>query len=418
MNNIVNKFDVISSEINNENYVVSLINLCYKYEIIDKEELESISLKLFDLLRYVVKKYNNGVSSINKYLLKEINLSNNFIISQYLKEFSLREQVKILLNESIFSVYDNGLNLLKNKVMKTKLFYNTIFVNNMLDVNNYFYNATLKDGIRCFFKKYDYVYKSTDKVISVDYDVFNYRSKGYGIDFISEYLLMINEENVFCNNFDSKKISLLIKKLNLKTSMFNIFELILTYALVLMYLDKNIFKLELSIEDINKLYLDNNLENNLLISFEKLKSKLIISSYVEEKINYVIKNILFLKSINKLNSLIYLDKNIYYKTYKRLDSDKYLEIVNNINNSSFRVNELFTNVRSFYDFLDIINYVNFSENEMFAIFNKLNVVELMLVKKYCSDNVVSCLNSFLYSKSRDTIKYINNNYQYVFMEEV
>lgn len=269
-----------------------------------------------------------------------------------------------------------------------------------------------------FFKKYDYVYKSTDKVISVDYDVFNYRSKGYGIDFISEYLLMINEENVFCNNFDSKKISLLIKKLNLKTNMFNIFELILTYALVLMYLDKNIFKLELSIEDINKLYLYNNLENNLLISFEKLKSKLIISSYVEEKVNYVIKNILFLKSINKLNSLIYLDKNIYYKTYKRLDSDKYLEIVDNINNSSFRVNELFTTVRSFYDFLDIINYVNFSENEMFAIFNKLNVVELMLVKKYCSDNVVSCLNSFLYSKSRDTIKYIINNYQYVFMEEV
>ena len=127
--NIVNKFDVIGSEINDENYVVSLINLCYKYEIIDKEELESISLKLFDLLRYVVKKY----------------------ISQYLKEFSLREQVKVLLNESIFSVYDNGLDLLKNKVMKTKLFYNTIFVNNMLYDNNYFYNTTLKDGIKCFF---------------------------------------------------------------------------------------------------------------------------------------------------------------------------------------------------------------------------------------------------------------------------
>ena len=179
-----------------------------------------------------------------------------------------------------------------------------------------------------FFKKYDYVYKSTDKVISVDYDVFNYRSKGYGIDFISEYLL--------------------IKKLNLKTSMFNIFELILIYAFV----------------------------------------------------------------------LIYLDKNIYYKTYKRLDSDKYLVIIDNINNSSFGVNELFTSASCFYDFLDIINYVNFSENEMFAIFNKLNVVELMLVKKYCSDNFVSCLNDFLYSKSRDTIKYINNNYQYVFMEEV
>ena len=41
--------------------------------------------------------------------------------------------------------------------MKTKLFYNTIFVNNMLDVNNYFYNTTLKDGIKCFFKKYDYL---------------------------------------------------------------------------------------------------------------------------------------------------------------------------------------------------------------------------------------------------------------------
>lgn len=141
---------------------------------------------------------------------------------------------------------------------------------------------------------------------------------------------------------------MLIKKLNLKTSMFNIFELILTYALVLMYLDKN----------------------------------------------------------------------IYYKIYKRLDNDKYLEIVDNINNFSVKVSELFTSVCSFYDFLDIINYVNFSENEMFAIFNKLNVVELMLVKKYCNDNVVSCLNSFLYSKSRDTIKYINNNYQYVFMEEV
>ena len=77
------------------------------------------------------------------------------------------------------------------------MFYNTIFLNNITEIDNYFYNATLKDGIKGFFKLYNYSYDAHTITISVDYETCIGRPNLYGMEFINKYLEFINYENIF-----------------------------------------------------------------------------------------------------------------------------------------------------------------------------------------------------------------------------
>ena len=79
------------------------------------------------------------------------------------------------------------------------MFYNTIFKNNLIKTNNYFYNTTLKEGIKAFFKIYNFSYDACNINITADYEPLN-RPNLYGIEFISKYLEYINYENIFVRN--------------------------------------------------------------------------------------------------------------------------------------------------------------------------------------------------------------------------
>lgn len=56
------------------------------------------------------------------------------------------------------------------------------------------------------------------------------------------------------------------------------------------------------------------------------------------------------------------------------------------------------------------------ESKIFSLFRKLNVVELMVVRKYGSDYIVSLLNRYMYSLNNKISDYIRSNYIYVEVE--
>lgn len=144
----------------------------------------------------------------------------------------------------IFFLYlIGGVLELKNNYKKTRFFYYAVFVNNIIKTDNYFYNSTLKEGIKSFFSNYNISYDAMNLVVTIDYTPLMGRPGSCGVLFVSEYLRWINYENVFCQKFTNKKICSLLRHvyLNYEEMPINICEIVLIYIVILEFLGKNIF---------------------------------------------------------------------------------------------------------------------------------------------------------------------------------
>ena len=312
MNNIVNINTIIKNEIDENNYFESLLSILIKYEIIKEEQYQKIILNTLNLLAKKIKQYTGGLtSSVPIKTAKNINMSNIYIIEFALKNRSINNQINLL--NDINYLYQCGKKELEDLYNKTKLFYKTIFLNNLVDTNNYNYNSTLKDGINSFFKIYNKEYDAHNIFINVDYEVFNERINLQGIEFIDKYLECINYENIFCKKFTN--IDLLLKKIyvNYEELQINIFENVFIVTILLQYLNKNIFDLNIFQIDISKLYNDYDndkylYENNMLLAYINIKNNLNlnenINKYLDKKSKIIIKNIILITENKGLERLL------------------------------------------------------------------------------------------------------------------
>lgn len=84
---------------------------------------------------------------------------------------------------------------------------------NLFKNPNRYYNSTISDGIRAFFKLYDYRYLTHDYIITVYYPLMILRNGMMGAQFICNYLCCIETENIFLNRFDSEDVSSLLESI-------------------------------------------------------------------------------------------------------------------------------------------------------------------------------------------------------------
>ena len=84
---------------------------------------------------------------------------------------------------------------------------------NLFKNPNRYYNSTISDGIRAFFKLYDYRYLTHDYIITVYYPLMILRNGMMGAQFICNYLYCIETENIFLNRFDSEDVSSLLESI-------------------------------------------------------------------------------------------------------------------------------------------------------------------------------------------------------------
>lgn len=90
MTNIINWETIVMNEIDNNNYVDTLISSLIRNNIISQLEEEQIILKLIQLLTTMVNKYTGGLtSSVPILIAKNINSSNLWCIGLFLKNIQL-----------------------------------------------------------------------------------------------------------------------------------------------------------------------------------------------------------------------------------------------------------------------------------------------------------------------------------------
>lgn len=314
MVNVMNSL-FLNNKIDSNKYVESLIKYCYINKIITYDEVNKILNKLLELLYYKCNHYNSGlVSTIKIDNLKNINDSNMFTLSLYLKEFNIYDAINILLNDDIISLYDKSYSKLLSYISKTKMFYRVLFLKKMIRTHNYYYNSTLNEGIKSFFKVYNSSYYSDRLIIGIDYECALERPNLSGIEFINKYLEYLNYENVFCRRFNYRNIDMMLKKKYIKYEelVINIFSDVFLISLLLRYLDKDIYSLNIDLIDLNKIYNDsidivkfrNKIYKCFLSIKEEFKFSKEVNNYLDKYYSKAIKTIIYFIYSKELEKLV------------------------------------------------------------------------------------------------------------------
>lgn len=437
-NNIVDIKSITLDSIDSDNYISALLQTLLKNKIISLDKYSDIASNFSKLLIKKINCYTGGLTStLDIKVAQNIYSSILWTMGLYLGQKNIEESIYKLVDLPLDDLYNLSLNNLNEIVSKTHLFYKLIFMKSLIKTNNYFYNATLKDGIEGFFKIYNPSYDSESIFITLDYEPFIQRSNLIGIECIREYLYYINYENIFCNNFSYQKIDSLLRKIyiNYKELPINIFEVIFTICIILKYLDISIYNLNVYDIDINILY--NNFRINRRKYYDDLKKSYI---YLKEELkfdsnteNYLdkcsciaIEKIVYYTKNNNLNILLgkKQNKEINYIPNPRMSDSKFNELVELIRKSSDQEKiHIIRNIDSIFDVIDVLKSIELSLKELFNLFNNFKIIELMVLKKWYNDNdddsiIFLVLNKYICTK---TIKYqniINKNYDFIVIGEI
>lgn len=367
--------------IDKNNYIESLLEYGLNNNLISQNEYDFIINKIIELLEFKVKKYTAGLTnSILIRELKSINISNLYVLGLYLKNRLIEESIIILLSEDIIELYTKSRKELEKRIEKIKLFYNVVVLNNLVNTDNYFYNATLKQGIKGFFKLYNPDYMAYNINITVDYELFLFRPNSKGIEFIEEYLKYINIENIFCQKFDYV--------LSNKDLPISIYEMVFTKAII---------------ENTNGFD-----RNSLLKAYQKLKEeKNLNNEYYDNSAVIIIDKIIF---NYKNNTLEQIEKKITYKPNPKMNTLKYMQLIDELTND-MDGDTIINNISSILDLIDIFDSFNIPTIELNKIFNSLNLVEIMVLKNYyslCDSYIIKELDNYILHNNKIIIL---NNYK-------
>ncbi len=301
MNELEIKSKINRSNLDEKNYFESLIKEAYNNGMITENEIINLQIDIIQLLDERVYKYNGiNNSSVRKEIVEEINKSNYYTISMYLKTFNnpddALEKIKSTNLNNIYYIgrkkIDRILNIIRVIYAKVK--------QNKLKTNNQTYNDTIIGGIQGFLKIYNPDFKAHDMEITADYPLYNNLiGKLDGVEFIKEYVYSIYLENELCNFFLNEKIERLLYDYSedYKDLIINIFEIVLFEAIACKLAKRNVYDLEITSFELNEI-------NNLLKNKKKEEiEKMIIEAYKE-----ICKEII----VNKKDLQEYIERNLSY----------------------------------------------------------------------------------------------------------
>ncbi|WP_346885319.1 DUF6179 domain-containing protein [Clostridium sp. UBA4395] len=368
---------------------------------ISEEDKMLIEFKIWNLLGMHTERYTMGDSTsvpieIAEELLNSICFSLGLELRELMnaKEVLMEEDISDLLKASwskIASLMERGKKLLE-AVRKSSP-----------NIENISYKDTLNE-IDKFFNKYDYRFFAHKIDCSIDYQLSNPISeKLQGIEYINEYLKALLIENEFCICFDKDNIIYVLNSYcsDYKELLINIFEPILTNAIGLDILGRDILTLEISaLQRETLLGIFRNLsKTEILVKLDSsAKSVCDILGIVDnEKIEYIQKTAVNIYprievglSTGNIDNIFLSFK--YEEELKEsefidndtMDNERLRNLINEINDCRFisdKIAMVKEEVNSLSDLVEVLNLC-FWEDEALELFKTLSKEELYIIKHY------------------------------------
>lgn len=430
-------YSINSNSLNSKYYFQSLIDQSYNLGLLSENELLKIKSDLILILSKQVDRWSQGESSsIPTEKAQDIVASIMFVIGVFLKTYKLPEQaIETLKTKSLEKCFNNGLRIIQRKIVMTKRLQKNI-VENLLNTSNIFYHSTIIDGINGFFKLYLPQFSANEIHITADYPTFIDRPELDGIEFIEQYLNYIEAENDFCIQFESQNIHHLLCGLTRDYTIIplNIFEPVCLSAIGLIMLDRNPKQLNLSKNDIFRLYylffnkskieIEKCIKKAVLLLYKKIdlqqKSKKYISMSIP-KFTLIIQNAIITNTLDKVflvPSYPEQQQKITFSYGERMDDLKYNKLVEKIlqtTNSNKKINMILQEVHSLADLLDVLSDTELCYEEFQLLINELPIpiFTILLAQYPCDDLLERKSEKFLFAALQKRLHNlsIKDNYQ-------
>jgi hypothetical protein len=403
MNNIEKQFHINRQKLNEEFYFSSLIEEAISIGMINEEEVENIQYQCLELLRSKIEKINHGESSsVRVETAEKIMISNLYAVSIWLKTMAADEALMEIKRTKISLLYEKGRKRIDTKLNSAR-YIQMMVLKNLLKTENYTYNATLKDGIRGFFKIYNPDYEAHEIRITADYPLSIPVGNLAGIEFILKYLENVYYENMFCAYFSPDDIEHLMAgySKDYKILVINIYDIVLAVAIGCKIagknaMDLNMTKIQMKVakdilsgkseEEIRQIVIDSNrdLQMELNINNNNLKQYMqdslvkVVSSLVNAvKFNFL-ESVFVSKKFPELNSKFQFDYGI------KMDDELYKRIVEEIVQCRYLSDKLMiikSKITSMADMEDLMLEDGLLENEINAVLQILDVLEIAALAK-------------------------------------
>jgi hypothetical protein len=404
MNNIEKQFLINRQNLNEEFYFRSLIEEASVLGMIDGEEVENIQYQCLELLRNKIEKLNHGESSsVRVEIAEKIMISNLYTVGMWLKSINDANEALIEIKRTKISLlYEKGRKRIDTKLNSARHIHMMV-LKNLLKTENYTYNATLKDGIRGFFKIYNPDYEAQEIRITADYPLSFPLSNLAGIEFVLKYLENVYYENMFCAYFSSDDIEHLMfgYSEDYKNLVINIYDIVFTAAIGCKIagkkaIDLNLTKIQMKVakdilsgkseEEIRQIVIEANrdLQKELNINNINLKEYMheslakVVSALTNAAKTNTFESVFVSKKFPELNSKFKFDYGI------KMEDELYRSIVEEIVQCRYLSDKLLiikSKITSIADMEDLLLEDEMLENEINAVLQMLDMIEIAALAK-------------------------------------
>ena len=207
MNSIETSCRIEPEKLSPKSYFESLIQEALYAGLLETESLAPLQMQIIEILTAQTRSFTCGESSsVRVETAQTILESIYYTIGLHLKSFSNPDAAVFeLANKPLAGLFLEGQKELKEKITEAKKLYAKVRTSR-IETLNYAYNATLDEGLKCFFPDYDWEFSAAETPGMIDYPISGNEIKTEGVEYILTYLERLLYENRYCNGFSKEEI--------------------------------------------------------------------------------------------------------------------------------------------------------------------------------------------------------------------
>ncbi len=207
MNSIEKSSRMERDKLSQKNYFESLIQEALYTGLLANEAIASLQTQIIGILTEQTKAFTCGESSsVRVETAQTILESIYYTIGLHLKSFSDPDKAVFeLANKPLEGLFLEGQRELKEKIDEAKKLYAKVRASR-IETLNYAYNATIDQGLKCFFTDYDWEFSAAETPGMIDYPISGNEIQTEGVEYILTYLERLLYENRYCKGFSKEEI--------------------------------------------------------------------------------------------------------------------------------------------------------------------------------------------------------------------
>lgn len=395
---------VDESRLRGSAYLQDLLREGVRAGILTQDDVEVVQMGCIALLAAQIEQENRGYSSsVPEETAQKLMASIAYTAGLGLKAYPDAEAAAEALKDTPIAVlHARGGARIAKLLRETRAFYKQA-KENRLDVPNVFYNATLDNSLKAFFRRYDPEFASDESNFLPEYPLFFPLKDIIGVEFAHAYAQRLFWENRYCAQFPAEDLQDLFARSidSLPHASVNLFRCVLIAAVGSLLL-KGEYSLRLSEADVRDLYdllqgqTPESVEARVPVTLQLLpEPEEAYRRYVAECRRTVIGSLckataqsfprfreLFLAPVRKPEA-----PKTVFRAEERMPDGQYralLEQLGQAKTTEERVQIVRAQVTSLGDLSDLLQDGAWSEDELFALFATLDDLSLAVLEKHAA----------------------------------